>query len=224
MMSGRNGDRMATDQPSGRPHHSAGSATISGAHPTKGKAVQTIELRKVADLTPYARNTKKHPPEQVDMIARSVESFGWTRPILVSAGQIVAGHGAALAALAIYARGGLIYPAPGRDAGAEPFPAGFVPVLDATGWRPEQFRAYVIADNKIAEAAEWDEGLLKLELNAIAEADEKLLGLMGFDGAELTALMLGEVEGLGGDPEGGGDQDKGPKVCKCPACGHSWEA
>ena len=90
-----------------------------------------VEMRAIAGLVPYARNSRTHSPEQVDQIAASMREWGWTNPILVDEKDtIIAGHGRVLAAQKL----GL------TDA----------PVMVARGWSDAQKRAYVIADNKLA--------------------------------------------------------------------------
>ena len=104
-----------------------------------------VERRPVAALVPYARNARTHSDEQVAQIAASIREWGWTMPVLVDeAGTIIAGHGRVLAAQSL----GI----------AE------VPVMVAAGWSEAQKRAYVIADNKLALNAGWDEELLPVEL------------------------------------------------------------
>ncbi|MCP4636002.1 MAG: hypothetical protein GY848_05970 [Methyloversatilis sp.] len=130
------------------------------------------ELRPVAELRPYAGNAKRHPPEQIEQLARTFEALGFVGAIVVRAGTIAKGHGSLKAVESIYARGGLLYPAPGREQGAEPFPSGTVPVLDVTGWTESQFRAYVIADNRLAEGGDWVAEILRDELDALSEQSE----------------------------------------------------
>jgi DNA modification methylase len=135
-------------------------------------------------LSPYARNARTHDDDQVAQIAASIVEFGWTNPILVDAeGGIVAGHGRLLAA---------------RKLGLDTVP---VVVLDHL--TPGQRRAYVIADNKLALNAGWNEELLASELHALnGEGFE--LALTGFSETELDALMapLGEEADAG---DGGGE-------------------
>jgi ParB-like chromosome segregation protein Spo0J len=95
-------------------------------------------------LIPYARNARTHSDEQVAQIAASIKEWGWTTPILVDeGGQIIAGHGRVSAARTLGV----------KDA----------PVMVATGWTEAQKRAYVLADNKLALNAGWDNELLALE-------------------------------------------------------------
>jgi ParB-like chromosome segregation protein Spo0J len=129
-----------------------------------------VERRAVAALIPYARNARTHSPEQVDQIAASIREWGWTVPVLIDdEGGIIAGHGRVLAAhkLAI----------------AE------VPVMVAGGWSEAQKRAYVLADNKLALNAGWDNDLLKIELGDLQAFDFDL-GLIGFSADEIAGLTF----------------------------------
>ena len=121
------------------------------------------ETREVADLVPYARNARKHSPEQIDKLSRSIEEFGWTMPVLVNdGGGIIAGHGRILAAQQLGIRE--------------------VPVIVAKGWSDAQQRAYVIADNKLALEAGWDRETLALEFAELKALDFDVT-LTGFDEA-----------------------------------------
>jgi len=126
-------------------------------------------MRLVADLVPYARNARAHSDEQVKQIARSIKEFGWTTPVLVRAETdgVIAGHGRLLA--------------------ADKLGITEVPTLEAVGWSDAQVRAYVIADNKLALNAGWDEELLAAELRDLEE--------LGFD-MDLTGFSESELEAL----------------------------
>ena len=138
-----------------------------------------VERRDVASLVPYAKNARTHSAAQVAAIAASIREWGWTVPVLVDeAGGIIAGHGRILA--------------------AQKLGIAEVPVMVATGWTEAQKRAYVIADNKLALNAGWDDELLKLELGDLRDLDFDL-SLTGFDDDELAALTLAEDES-GTDP------------------------
>lgn len=129
----------------------------------------SVQRWSVDRLVPYARNARKHSDEQVAQIATSIEQFGFTIPVLVDdAGTIIAGHGRVMAAKAL----GLIE----------------VPVMVAHGWTDEQKRAYVIADNRLAENASWDDDLLRLEL-ADLKALEFNLDLTGFSPKEIDVFL-----------------------------------
>ncbi len=134
----------------------------------------TVEHWAIDRLTPYGRNARTHDDNQVAQIAASIVEFGWTNPILVDAqGGIVAGHGRLLAAHKL-----------GLDT---------VPVVVLDHLTPAQRRAYVIADNKLALNAGWNEELLAAELHAL-NGDGFDLALTGFSETELDALLapLGE--------------------------------
>lgn len=131
-------------------------------------AADQVERRAVSELVPYARNARTHSEAQVAQIAGSIREWGWTIPVLIDEdGGIIAGHGRVLAALKL----GL----------AE------VPAMTARGWSEAQKRAYVIADNRLAENAGWDEDLLRIELTDLLETIPG--DLMGFAEADLKALF-----------------------------------
>lgn len=135
-----------------------------------------MEKRLIETLIPYANNSRTHSDEQVAQIAASIKEWGWTTPVLVdTTGQIIAGHGRLLAA---------------RKLGMEE-----VPVMVADGWTEAQKKAYVIADNKLALNAGWDEAVLKLELQEL-DGTEFDLSLIGFSDEEL-ANLLPDVAELG---------------------------
>jgi len=128
-----------------------------------------IERWSVDRLIPYARNARTHSPEQVAQIAASIAEFGWTNPILVGAdGVVIAGHARLLAA---------------RKLGMSD-----VPVIVLNHLSDSQRRALVIADNRLALNAGWDEEMLRVELEALRE-DEFNLDLLGFGVEEMDALL-----------------------------------
>ncbi len=130
-----------------------------------------IELRRVDELIPYGRNARTHNEDQVAQIAGSIAEFGFTNPILIGDDDvIVAGHGRLMAA---------------RRLGLSEVPVIVLDHLSET-----QRRALVIADNRIAENAGWDEELLRAELAALRE-EEFDLDLIGFADEEIDRLMEG---------------------------------
>ena len=147
------------------------------------KTHPVIVSRKVDDLIPYARNSRTHSDAQVAQIAASVREFGWTNPVLVDGENgIIAGHGRVLAA---------------RKLGMEE-----VPCIELAGLSDAQRRAYVIADNKLALNAGWDEDLLRLEIDALMSFGVTT-DLLGFDEAEIAKLMRDtEQEDKGSAEEG----------------------
>lgn len=150
-----------------------------------------IDPRLVADLAPYARNSRTHSEAQVQQIAASIREFGWTQPVLADAESIVVGHGRVLGAALLYSLGETIYalPGPPRDGrpGGAALPAGSVPVIDCTGWSEDQRRAYVIADNQIALNAGWDLDVLRSELLDLGQEID--LELLGFDDDSLKDFL-----------------------------------
>ncbi|MFQ6552647.1 site-specific DNA-methyltransferase [Aestuariibius insulae] len=134
-----------------------------------------IEYRSPEDLSPYARNARTHSSKQIKQIARSIEQFGFTNPVLVTGtGEIIAGHG--------------------RVAAAKSLGLDRVPVLELSHLSEAQRRAYILADNKLAELAGWDRDLLAIELQGLIDLDFDL-ELTGFSLAEIDLTL----EDAGGD-------------------------
>ena len=132
----------------------------------------TLKHCNTDELIPYERNPRTHTPEQVTKIAASLLEYGWTNPILVDGELgIIAGHGRLLAA---------------RELGMET-----VPVIELSHLSEAQKRAYVIADNRLALDAGWDETLLTEELKAL-EAMDFDLSMTGFDLDELHGYLEDE--------------------------------
>jgi len=126
-------------------------------------AADAIQRKNVKDLIPYDRNSKIHPDTQIEQIANSIREWGWTMPILIDeGGQVIAGHGR------LYA--------------AQHLDLKDVPCVIATGWSEDKKKAYVIADNKLAEKGGWDTSLLYDELKTLSVAEFDL-SLMGMDDA-----------------------------------------
>lgn len=152
--------------------------------------VPQIKLRPLEHLVAYARNSRTHSPAQVEQLQALMLEFGWTNVILVDEMGIVAGHGRCMAAEALYKRGEQI-----KFPNGAPIPIGMVPTLDCTGWSVAQRKAYIIADNRSALSAGWDEDVLRLELLEL-EAMDYDLSLTAFDEDELADLMAAELEAL----------------------------
>lgn len=135
-----------------------------------------VEQRAVADLIPFARNSRTHSDEQVAQIAASIREFGWTNPILVDgANGIIAGHGRLMAA---------------RKLGMTE-----VPVIALDHLDDAQKRALIIADNKLALNAGWDMELLSSEIAGLGDEGFDL-SLLGFNDKELAALLAEKTDGL----------------------------
>jgi ParB family chromosome partitioning protein len=148
--------------------------------PNRPVMAQSIELWPIDKLVPYNRNARTHSDEQILQVANSIQRFGFTNPILVASDAgIIAGHGRLAAA---------------RQLGMDQ-----VPVIVLDHLTPEERRAYVLADNRLAENAGWDEELLRLEVGDLAELDFDL-SLLGWSDDELAQLMP-EVEELDDMPD-----------------------
>jgi DNA modification methylase len=149
-----------------------------------------IETRSVADLIPYAANSRTHSDAQVAQIAASIKEFGWTNPILIDDDNtIIAGHGRLLAA---------------RKLGMEEVPAIILDHLTKA-----QQRALVIADNQLALNAGWDMDMLKAEIEDL-QLDDFDLNILGFDDKFLDGLL--EPEPTAGLT----DEDDVPEVPETP--------
>ena len=149
-----------------------------------------VERWKIEKLVPYARNARTHSDEQVGQIAASIKEWGWTTPILVDEdGSIIAGHGRTLA--------------------AQRLQMTEVPVMVAKGWSDAKKRAYVLADNKLAMNAGWDNEMLALELGEIGDLGFDL-DLTGFTADEIAALTPEQIE------PGLTDEDEVPELPEQP--------
>lgn len=155
-------------------------------------------------LIPYARNSRTHSDAQITKIASSIKEFGFLNPIIIDKDNgIIAGHGRVMAA---------------KKLGMKQ-----VPVLLADHLTEAQKRAYVIADNRLALDAEWDEEMLRVE---IAELED-----LGFD-LELTGFEVGEIANImldGSDivekesPDDFKEVDESEMECICPKCGFEFD-
>jgi len=178
-----------------------GTPALDGAR-VQGRVLRdlAIEFWPVDRLLPYARNARTHSDEQVAQVAASIIEFGWTNPILVGAnGTIIAGHA--------------------RLAAARKLGMTEVPVIVLDHLNETQRRALVLADNRLALNAGWDEEMLRVELQTLKE-DEFALDLVGFTEEELEKYLR--------DPEdansGLTDEDSAPEAPENPvtARGDVW--
>jgi len=130
---------------------------------------QRITLRSLADLRCDPGNARTHPAKQLRLIAASIEQFGFINPIVIDAdGQILAGHG--------------------RFAAARQLGLAKVPTIQIDHLTRAQRRAFMLADNKIGEMADWDRDLLKIQLEELDSVDFDL-GLTGFSMPEIDAIL-----------------------------------
>jgi ParB-like chromosome segregation protein Spo0J len=167
------------------------------------KHADKIELIEIEKLIPYARNSRTHSDEQVAQIAGSIREFGFTNPVLINKdGTIVAGHGRVMAARKLKMES--------------------VPCLRLGHLTESQVRAYVIADNKLALNAGWDEEMLRIELQSLKEEGADM-ALTGFCEQEIETI-LGILEVSAAEPpedfpEAGEDISTDHQ---CPKCGYQW--
>lgn len=147
-----------------------------------------IANKPISALKPYPTNARTHSDAQIAKIAASIREFGWTNPILIDpGGGIIAGHGRLLAAKFL----GMTE----------------VPTISLDGLSPDQRRALVLADNRLALDAGWDERLLAMELSELQLSGFDL-DLTGFESAEIEQLLAG----LDATPDGLIDEDAAPDV------------
>jgi len=150
-----------------------------------------IEHLPTKALTPYAKNARTHSPHQIQEICASIEKFGFTNPVLIDADNgIIAGHGRVMAAARLKLKE--------------------VPCIRLAHLTEDQKQAYIIADNKLALNAGWNEDLLRSEITELLEKGFDV-GLTGFPQDELDALFAIEPE-TNGDPNGvTGEEDEEPE-------------
>jgi DNA modification methylase len=157
---------------------------------TTGPEFPPYKTAQVTELIPYARNARTHSDEQVAQIAASIREFGFTNPILIDGERgVIAGHGRLLAARKL----GMVE----------------VPTIELAHLTPAQKRAYVLADNRMALSAGWEEDLLRIELREL-QADGFDLSLTGFDPDEIASILIDASDGLT-------DPDQVPDVPEHPA-------
>ena len=122
-------------------------------------------------LRPYDRNARTHSAKQISQIAASIKAFGFNNPVLIDRdGGIIAGHGRVEAA---------------KSLGLETVPCVRLDHLDDA-----QKRAYILADNKLAEKAGWDPEILKIELQHLTSLDLDFdVTITGFEMAEIDVLL-----------------------------------
>lgn len=132
------------------------------------KAQLAVDYRAIDSLSPFAENARKHSRSQIKKLQRSLTKFGWTNPLLIDdSGNLICGHG--------------------RLEAAKLNGETRVPVINLGAMSEEDRRAYIIADNRLAEDAEWSKELLRSELSGLIE--------LGYD-VELTGFDTFEIDGL----------------------------
>ena len=148
-----------------------------------------VTYRDIGELIPYVNNSRTHSDEQVKQVAASIREFGFTNPVLIDENStVIAGHGRIMAANLL----GLAQ----------------VPTITLAGLTDAQKKAYIIADNKLALNAGWDEELLKVELQGLQDLDFDL-DLLGFNVDELGAMLASDAVAITGAGDGSDDNQKG---------------
>lgn len=138
------------------------------------KTIEHFEKVDIEKLVPYARNSRTHSKEQVLQLRASLREFGFLNPCLIDKDfNVIAGHGRIMAA---------------KEEGIQEVPCIFIEHLTEA-----QKRAYIIADNKLAMNAGWDDEILSIELSDLQGADFDL-DLLGFDAAEIDQLLNSDAE------------------------------
>lgn len=159
-----------------------------------------IIYKKTEDLIPYARNSRTHDEAQIAQIAASIKEFGWTNPILLDGENgIIAGHGRVMA--------------------AQKLGESKVPTIELAHMTDIQKKAYIIADNKLALNAGWDNDLLALEIDQLKDAGYDL-GLTGFNEDEMNGIDVEITESE--EQESKEDKDQSHYVV-CPQCGNEFD-
>lgn len=162
-----------------------------------------IEYLKPEEIIPYANNSRTHSITQIQQVASSIKEFGFNNPILIDENKVViAGHG--------------------RLEAAQKLNLDTVPTITLIGLSEAQRKAYVIADNKIALNSEWDEELLKIEMERLKELDFDL-ELIGFDDEQLKKILLEPDFSPADEDEQGALDELDPKWIDCPHCGKEFD-
>ena len=137
-----------------------------------GRTTTQMELVSISKLVPYVNNARTHSPEQIMKLRSSLREFGFINPVIIDKDfGIIAGHGRVMAA---------------KEEGIDEVPCVFVDHLTEA-----QKKAYILADNRMAMDAGWDEELLRIEIEALQGMDFDI-GLAGFDDDEIADLFAGD--------------------------------
>lgn len=137
-----------------------------------GRTTTQMDLVPISKLVPYINNARTHSPEQIMKLRSSLREFGFINPVIIDKDYgIIAGHGRVMAA---------------KEEGIEEVPCVFVDYLTEA-----QKKAYILADNRMAMDAGWDEALLKVEIEALQGMDFDV-GLVGFEDDEIADLFAGD--------------------------------
>jgi ParB-like chromosome segregation protein Spo0J len=150
-----------------------------------------VVYQEIQQLVPYPRNARTHSKRQIRQIADSIGAFGFTNPVLVDrSGTIVAGHG--------------------RVEAAKLLGMKKAPTICLENLSEDQIRAYIIADNRLAEKAGWDNSILAIELQHLTTVD------LGFD-VSLTGFEIGEIDLILQESKAEEDEEAPVEISRGPA-------
>lgn len=150
----------------------------SAMHTPASSSLRSIESVPIAALIPYRRNARTHSKKQIRQIADSIRRFGFNNPVLIGDDdQIIAGHG--------------------RVEAAKLLKMTEVPVLRLSHLSPVDKRAYILADNRLAEKAGWDKEILAIELQGLIDLASEI-ELTGFEIADVDLILEEATEAKGG--------------------------
>jgi DNA modification methylase len=151
----------------------------------------TVTYEEIRKLVPYARNARTHSKHQIRQIAESIRTFGFTNPVLVNRSKmIIAGHG--------------------RIEAAKLLGMSSVPVIRLENLSEDQIRTYILADNRLAEKAGWDNSILAIELQHLISID------LGFD-VSITGFEVGEIDLILQEAAGKEEQEEPVEISPGPA-------
>jgi ParB-like chromosome segregation protein Spo0J len=151
----------------------------------------SVVYLEIQQLNPYPRNARTHSKRQVRQIADSIREFGFTNPVLIDRSRtLVAGHG--------------------RVEAAKLLRMNKVPTICLEGLSQDQIRAYILADNKLAEKAGWDNSILAIELQHLTSLD------LGFD-ISLTGFEIGEIDLILQESKADEDEEESVEISPGPA-------
>lgn len=151
----------------------------------------SVVYLEIQQLNPYPRNARTHSKRQVRQIADSIREFGFTNPVLIDRSRtLVAGHG--------------------RVEAAKLLRMNKVPTICLEGLSQDQIRAYILADNKLAEKAGWDNSILAIELQHLTSLD------LGFD-ISLTGFEIGEIDLILQEGKAEENEEEGVEISRGPA-------
>jgi ParB-like chromosome segregation protein Spo0J len=159
--------------------------------PIRSRSLE-VEMIDLSSLRPYAKNARRHSRAQIKQIAKSIEAFGFTNPILVSDDlEILAGHG--------------------RVAAAQLIGMKQAPIVRLSNLSPAERKAYVLADNKLALNAGWDREILAIELQGLIDLDFDV-ETTGFALGEIEIILEEAAESAPNDPSGGAEDELFPRT------------